>query len=174
MLLCHACHGEPELVADCAPCRGTGRATSVPLCEDPWNEVVPGLWQGGHDVRGGSETAAIITDQFDSVVSLTARPGYGPPDGVTHQVLRFADAGLDYFLEQRLDELSDHVVAEMEAGRTVLVRCAGGLNRSGLVIGLALIKQGRTPEEAIDLVRAARGPWALCNGAFVRYLRSFA
>lgn len=171
-MLCHECHGEPEHVADCGACRGTGRANSIPLCEEPWNEVVPGLWVGGHDVFGGSETAAIVTDQFDSVVSLTARPGYGPADGVPHKVVRFADAGLDYFLEQRLDELSDHVVSELAAGRKVLVRCAGGLNRSGLVAALTLVKQGRAPDEAIDLVRAARGPWALCNGAFVRYIKS--
>ncbi|HSV37483.1 MAG TPA: hypothetical protein VLI04_01870 [Nocardioidaceae bacterium] len=172
-MLCHVCHGEPELVPDCHPCRGTGRATSIPLCVEPWNEVVPGLWQGGTDVRNGSTTAGVVTDQFDSVVSLVGATEYGPPGDVPHRVMRFADAGLDVFLEERLDELSDHVVAEMEAGRKLLVRCTGGLNRSGLVIGLALIKQGRTPDEAIDLVRAARGPYALCNGAFVRYLRSF-
>ena len=172
-MLCHACHGEPDVVADCQPCRGTGRATSIPLCVEPWNEVVPGLWQGGTDVRSGSQTACVITDQFDSVISLTGAVEYGPGDDVPHRVMRMADAGLDFFLEQRLDELSDHVVSELAAGHKVLVRCTGGLNRSGLVVGLTLIKQGHTPDEAIDLVRAARGPWALCNPAFVQHLRSF-
>ena len=69
MLLCPACHNEPDLVADCHPCRGTGRATSVPLCVEPWNEVVPGLWMGGTDVRGGSLTAGVVKgpnrDRFD-------------------------------------------------------------------------------------------------------------
>lgn len=173
-MLCHECHAEPELVADCKPCRGTGRATSIPLCAEPWNEVVPGLWQGGTGVRSGSLSACVVTDQFDSVVSLASATGYGPNEGVTHEVFRFADAALDYFHEQRIGELADHVVGELERGRKVLVRCTGGLNRSGLIIALALIKQGRTPDEAIDLVRAARGPWALCNGAFVTYLRSHA
>ncbi len=173
-MLCHVCHGEPEHVADCRECRGTGRATSIPLCTEPWNEVVPGLWMGGTDVRSGSLTASVVDGQFDSVVSMTGATEFGPPEHVPHRVLRMADAGLDYFLEQRLDELSDHVVAELAAGRTVLVRCTGGLNRSGLVVGMTLVKQGRTPEEAIELVRAARGPWALCNGAFVSHLRSMA
>ena len=172
MLLCHACHNEPELVADCHPCRGTGRATSVPLCEEPWNEVVPGLWMGGTDVRNGSLTAGVVTNQFESVFSFSGATEYGPDPEVSHTVFRFADAGLDYFLEQKLEELSDQVAAELAAGRKVLVRCTGGLNRSGVVIGLALIKLGHTPDEAITLVRAARGPYALCNGAFVKHLKS--
>lgn len=172
MLLCHACHNEPELVADCHPCRGTGRATSVPLCEVAWNEVVPGLWMGGTDVRNGSLTAGVVADEFDVVFSFSGATEYGPADGVPHNVFRFADAGLDYFLEQKVAELADQVAAEVAVGRKVLVRCTGGLNRSGLVIGMALIKMGRTPEEAIALVRAARGPYALCNGAFVKHLKA--
>jgi protein-tyrosine phosphatase len=52
----------------------------------------------------------------------------------------------------------------------VLVRCSGGLNRSGLVVASALVELGRTPEEAITSVREARGPWALTNPGFVAYL----
>src|SRR6478609_6283529 len=83
-VLCHACYAEPGEVADCAACHGTGRATSMPLCADPWNEVVPGLWQGGHDVRSQSSTACVVGEQFDLVVSLATRRGHGPADGVEH------------------------------------------------------------------------------------------
>ena len=44
-------------------------------------------------------------------------------------------------------------------GGRVAVNCAAGLNRSGLIVGRALIELGRTPAEAIGMVRAARGPW---------------
>lgn len=51
-----------------------------------------------------------------------------------------------------------------------LVFCAGGLNRSGLVVAQALIELGRRPPEAVGLVRAARGKWALSNPAFESFL----
>jgi hypothetical protein len=45
-----------------------------------------------------------------------------------------------------------------------------GLNRSGLLVGRTLIELGYTPTEAVELIRAARGPHALSNRAFVRWL----
>ena len=94
-VLCHECYAEPVAMPDCSACAGTGRATRMPLCDDPWNEVVPGLFMGGHDVRAQSPSACVVTDEFDLVVSLTAREGYGPSPGVEHVVARLADAVLD-------------------------------------------------------------------------------
>ncbi|WP_372736709.1 hypothetical protein, partial [Nocardioides sp.] len=82
-------------MAACVACRGTGRASRMPLPDAPWNEVAPGLFMGGHDVRSQSATACVVTDEFDLVVSLAQREGYGPDDGVDHIVERLADAGLD-------------------------------------------------------------------------------
>ena len=170
-MLCHVCYAEPDAIPDCEACRGTGRATSIPLCEAPWNEVVPGLFQGGHDVRSQSRTACLVTDQFDLVVSMTTREGYGPDEGVEHHVARMADAGVDAGIAARVDELADVVAQALGAGRKVLVRCSGGLNRSGLVVASVLVRLGHGPDEAIALVRRARGPWALTNPGFVTHLR---
>ena len=171
-MLCHVCYAEPDAVPDCPACRGTGRATSIPLCTDPWNEVVPGLFQGGHDVRSQSRTACVVDDEFDLVVSMTTREGYGPGEGVEHHVARMADAGVDAGIAVRVDELAGLVADAVGADRRVLVRCSGGLNRSGLVVASALVRLGHPPDEAIALVRRARGPWALTNPGFVTYLRS--
>jgi len=173
-VLCHQCYAEPRDVPDCPACRGTGRATSVPLCQDPWNEVVPGLFQGGHDVRSQSRTACVVTDEFDLVVSMTTREGYGPDDGVEHHVARMADAGVDAGIAARVDELSGVAAEAVRTGRRVLVRCSGGLNRSGLVVASTLVRLGYAPDDAITLVRGARGPWALTNPAFVSHLRALA
>jgi hypothetical protein len=143
----------------------------MPLCADPWNEVVPGLFQGGHDVRSQSGTACVVGDQFDLVVSLATREGYGPAEGVEHVVLRLADAAIDPATGVRVDEVAGRVADAVRDGRRVLVRCSGGLNRSGLVVASALVELGRTPDEAISLVREARGPWALTNPGFVVHLR---
>jgi len=169
-VLCHECYAEPAAMPDCGACNGTGRATRMPLCDDPWNEVVPGLFMGGHDVRAQSPTACVVTDEFDLVVSLTTRAGYGPSPGVEHVVARLADAVLDPPSAARVRDLGTVVATAVRDGRRVLVRCSGGLNRSGVVVAEALMQLGHTPDEAIGLVRAARGPWALTNPGFVAHL----
>ena len=57
-VLCHECYAEPAAMPDCPDCAGTGRATRMPLCDDPWNQVVPGLFMGGHDVRASPRRPA--------------------------------------------------------------------------------------------------------------------
>jgi len=46
--------------------------------------------------------------------------------------------------------------------------------RSGLVTALVLIKEGYSPDQAIDLIRAQRGEDALCNSQFEQWLLSSA
>jgi len=171
-VLCHECYAEPVAMPDCAACHGTGRATRMPLCDDPWNEVAPGLFMGGHDVRSQSAQACVVGDEFDLVVSLTSREGYGPAPAVEHVVARLADAVLDATAEDRVRELGAAVAAAVTDGKRVLVRCSGGLNRSGVVVAEALVELGMTPDEAVLAVRRARGPWALTNPAFVGHLNN--
>lgn len=71
---------------------------------------------------------------------------------------------------QAIDDLGMCVAALVRAGGRVAVNCAAGLNRSGLIVGRALIELGHPPAEAIRLVRQARGPWALSNVEFARFL----
>lgn len=171
-MLCHECYAEPGAMPDCGACHGTGRATRMPLCDRPWDEVAPGLFMGGHDVRSQSAKACVVTDEFDLVVSLTFREGYGPSPEVEHVVVRLADAVLDPTSAGRVRELGELIATAVQDGMRVLVRCSGGLNRSGVVVAEALVHLGRSPDEAIRDVRAARGPWALTNPGFVAYLGS--
>ncbi len=169
-MLCHLCYGDPDAMVDCAACRGTGQATSMPLCDAPWNEVVPGLFQGGHDTR--TRAACVVGSEFDLVISLVTRSGYGPDEGVEHHVLRLADAAIDTHLGLRVAELGELAADAVREGRRVLVRCTGGLNRSAVVTVHALRSLGYDVPAAIDLVRAARGPWALTNPMFVDHLHA--
>jgi hypothetical protein len=50
------------------------------------------------------------------------------------------------------------------------VRCQAGLNRSGLVTALLLIKDGHSPESAITMIRTSRGEDALFNTSFTDWL----
>jgi hypothetical protein len=69
-----------------------------------------------------------------------------------------------------LDGLVHDVVTGVAAGRRVLVACAGGRNRSGLVLGLALRELlGCSGAEALRLVQLRRED-ALNNETFARHL----
>ncbi|MEV6731201.1 MULTISPECIES: hypothetical protein [unclassified Streptomyces] len=61
-------------------------------------------------------------------------------------------------------------VAALDRGRTTLVRCHSGYNRSGLVVAQVLVERGTPVDEAVAPVRRRRSPWALSNDAFTSYL----
>lgn len=76
---------------------------------------------------------------------------------------------------ERSRQAARDVGAELMRGGRVLVTCAAGLNRSGLVTGLALVITTRMPhEEIVQRIRAARGDQALCNPTFAKMIVSAA
>ena len=100
----------------------------------------------------------MVGDEFDLVVSLVTRKGYGPADGVEHVVARLADAVLDEGAAARVHELGGVVADAVRDGRRVLVRCSGGLNRSGVIVAEALLRLGHSPDEAMGVIRAGARP----------------
>ncbi|MFF0204797.1 protein phosphatase [Streptomyces sp. NPDC005017] len=146
----------------------------VPAPQHPWNEVVPGLWMGGHQFRGraGRLENAVVRDEFDLVQTLLRLPGHGPDTGVEHHVWAIPDGPLDGTQLAGVIRLAEAAGEALDAGRRVLVRCFHGYNRSGLVVAHALIRRGEPAEEAIRLIRARRSPWALHNELFEDYLRA--
>ncbi|MFF4896737.1 protein phosphatase [Streptomyces sp. NPDC001068] len=129
---------------------------------------------GGHEFRGqaGQLESAVVRDEFDLVQSLLRLPGHGPDTGVEHQVWPIPDGPLDGTQLAGVMRLARTASEAVDTGRSVLVRCYSGYNRSGLVVAQALVHRGRTAEEAIRLVRSRRSPWALHNELFVAYLRA--
>ncbi|MBM0201790.1 dual specificity protein phosphatase family protein [Micromonospora sp. STR1s_5] len=137
----------------------------------PWHEIIPNLWMGGHDYGDLYDpTPAIVAGEFDSVVSLYHRDGHGPNDGIPHTFLRIVDGDLDGDELDMVRSIAERVADEVRTGRKVLVRCQAGLNRSGLVVAFTLTRLGFTPHEAIRRIRAQRSPHALFNAEFVRYV----
>ncbi|MEW2049215.1 protein phosphatase [Streptomyces sp. NPDC005476] len=146
----------------------------VPVPDRPWSEIVPGLWMGGHEFRGpsGEVQPVVARAEFDLVQTLTrARRGHGPDPGVQHQVWPVPDGPLDGTQLAGVIRLAQAAGDAVDDGRTVLVRCYSGYNRSGLVVAHALVCRGHQAEEAIRLIRSRRSPWALHNELFVEYLR---
>lgn len=131
---------------------------------DVASEIVPGLWMSG-------SRAAIPDRRFDRVVTLCAERNehVAVPPGSAALSWRIADARLDDPEQAR--EWARRIAGWLEEGETVLVRCAAGLNRSGLVVARTLIERGMDPHDAVILVRRRRRADALNNPWFVEWLR---
>lgn len=170
-VVCHECLGG-EGQATCAQCAGRGFFDDIPYLPDPWTEVIPNLFVGGHRVDSWENQKCIVTDEFDLVVSLHSEPGYGPQDGIPEVRMRIRDADLDPEHHDKIDVIANEVAARVRAGEKVLVRCLAGINRSSLVAARAMMINGLTADEAITKIRLERSPFCLFNQSFVAFLRS--
>ena len=155
-----------------------------------WSEIMPGLSQGGtrdEDVVGimarvnrmqygtrinDVETPPYITEEtFDAVVTLyvCARPvGNGVEEYRWHI---FDDPDVPFECEtESMQDVVRWAHRRWLGGKNVLIRCQAGLNRSGLVMALVLVREGLEPQDAIDKVRRMRSHRALFNQEFVSYI----
>jgi hypothetical protein len=125
-LLCHLCDAQRPAMDDCEACQGRGRIDEIGFLDSPWDEVAPGLWVGAHDiapsdgVRGRDE--AIVTDEFDVVVSLFRRDGHGPPEGVEHHHHAMPDAedaaSVEALVLMRRGSTADEAIDAIRAARS--------------------------------------------------------
>lgn len=141
--------------------------------EELWSEILPGLWQGGtadDDTLGYSYgRKGIGPGDFDFVATMYASAN--PVDWFVREIrFGFYDHDMSDFDPADLYDLVAVTHREWKAGKRVLVRCQAGLNRSGLVMTLVLIREGYEPAEAIHLIRTHRGQAALCNRTFETWL----
>ena len=138
-----------------------------------WTEVYPNLFMGGtdeDDIVGKPEIEPRITKQdFDTVVTLHAWSN--PVDWKVREFRQhFEDGSVAEFDEEELKFLVDFVNYELDAGKSVLIRCLSGLNRSGLVSALVLMSRGYTAEESITYLRQSRSVLVLCNKDYEKWL----
>ena len=138
-----------------------------------WSEILPGLWQGGTDdadvVRYGNGNSGVTNKDFDFVATLYASAN--PVDWFVHEMrFGFYDHDMNDFQVEALYDIVRITHRQWKSGNRVLVRCQAGLNRSGLVMALVLIRDGYTAADAIQLIRTQRGNAALCNSTFESWL----
>ena len=139
-----------------------------------YSEIIENLFMGGTDdndvIHLPANPYARRDDlPFDSIVTMYAwaRPAdwkvqeyrYGVPDA------RISDMDLS-----RLRQTVNWGFKQWKKGDRVLVRCQAGLNRSGLVTALILMKSGLSAEDAIKTIRKNRADIALFNEHYVRWL----
>jgi len=149
---------------DSHPIRGyyppTGQAISLPLV----SEILHPLYMGGciDGVR--------LDDSYDVVYSLYPWEKYALGPTTERVEVQMYDSNV--VETEVVHDVADQVVAAFRAGRKTLVHCQAGINRSGMVTALALMKMGRSVEEAIALLRERRGEIVLVNVDFVRWLHA--
>jgi hypothetical protein len=141
---------------------------------DLWSEILPGLWMGGTSDRsqlGYIEQVPEITNlHFDTVATLFA---YAlPVDWYVKEIrLGFYDHDKVDLDQRDIEQAVSAIHSDWKAGKRVLIRCQAGWNRSGLITGLVLMREGYSAESAIDLIRKRRSLNALCNSTFEQYLK---
>lgn len=91
---------------------------------------------------------------------------------VIHTPMR--DIGIPMTKEEMRSSIqtAKKVVRIVSENKVILSTCYQGLNRSSLIIALALIlgNPGTSADEAVQLIRSARGSMALSNPYFVRFI----
>jgi protein-tyrosine phosphatase len=131
------------------------------------SEVYPRLFQGSRPLPN-------TVGHFDLVVlaAMEYQPSHHDlgAKAVVHSPL---DDGPPMTPEERRRAVSAAMYAShsLRSGGSVLVTCWQGLNRSGLITALTLVvgKKMRV-DEAVRLVRRARGQNALTNPHFLNFL----
>jgi rhodanese-related sulfurtransferase len=119
---------------------------------------------------GGCLNGIDLGDFFDYVFSMYKWEAYAvAPTTKVHTVTMYDKHGEVDALE--IDDLANRVADALDTGKNVLVHCQAGVNRSNLVAAAALVKRGRTPVEAINLLREKRGKVVLANPDFEAHIR---
>lgn len=139
-----------------------GRHINIPLI----SHIEDNLFVGGH-------LNVNVEDFFSHIFSLYKWEKYTHGhDTVTVARTMYDSHSMPVDVET-VEELSDDVVAALEAGGNVLVHCQAGINRSNLVAARVLMKwKGLSADEAIRLLRLKRSDLVLANRAFEQYLRN--
>lgn len=126
-----------------------------------WSQIDKTLWVGSWPSDGAPTFPQYIVNLYP----------WGQYEIHPHQLqltARLYDAG-EIPDETLLHHVADQINKWRAQGPT-LVHCQQGLNRSPLVVALALIKSGMSPPGAIQLLRKKRGPQVLFNRVFEQWL----
>ena len=142
---------------------------------DLYSMIAPNLFQGGTDdldvIHLPVTNNRKRTDlPFDAIITMYA---WARPADWNVQEFRYGvpDASITDIDLRRLKQAVEFGYDRWKSGDRVLIRCQAGLNRSGLVTALIMIKDGLSPERAIALIRKGRGEDALFNNNFCNWLR---
>jgi protein-tyrosine phosphatase len=114
---------------------------------EPYSEVVPGLFQADTTFS----PIQLFDQGFDAVFDLC---GLDRGDGVVDQTyIAYPIDDVPWIEEpDAIHELGTRVPELVRTSNRVVVNCMSGMNRSGLLVGRALVALGHPPIEAVELI----------------------
>jgi protein-tyrosine phosphatase len=133
------------------------------------NRVIGNLWQGSAPPESDE-----LCNDFDCLVLCAIEYQYPTKfPGMELEKIPLHDDGVHILsLEEKKNtlQLAKRVCDWIQNEKRVLVTCAQGLNRSGLVVGLTMLFHDVPLDKTIQMIRKARGEHALSNSDFVDFL----
>lgn len=143
--------------------------------DDKWNEITHNLWMGGMYYGPHMQPAWVEEGDFDLVISMAGNE-IPIPASIDHAAYYIDDGKLGPVESGFVYGATALAVSAVMSGRKTLVRCAAGLNRSGLVVALALLqlppfRGACCPNHAVALIQNKRSEHALHNPYFLEYIR---
>lgn len=133
------------------------------------SQILPGFFQGG------CRNMLTLPKNIAHLVSLYPWEAYDVVHDLDSRLeVRMYDSVHDGPSIAKIERIADWVNDCRRQGPT-LVHCQAGLNRSGLVAAIALLRDGtdRSPESVINLLRTSRSPAVLCNPIFEKMVRDY-
>lgn len=129
-----------------------GRLSTMarPRGDDWLDDEMAALRAAGVDVLVSLQTA---TEQHE--VGLTGEDAAARRAGLTFRHLPTVDLGVP--TRREVIPLVREILADLAAGRHVVVHCRAGIGRSSLIAGAVLVALGAKPAEAWQTIGAARG-----------------
>lgn len=148
-------------------------AAALPLAPTNATPVVQRLWQGGRPKAGKYDFDLIVLSDDQYQPADSAFPGakvYRVPLPDDWRTFTPVEREAAY---ARAAKAGETAAAWHRRGKRVLITCGAGLNRSGLITGIALRNLGYTATDAVVLIRKARGVRALGGKAFVTFITEY-
>ena len=136
------------------------------------NEIYSGLWMGSEPIAPTQ-----YYDEFDTIVYAASgiKPNYKkfPEKSLLYvPLLDLRGEKLEAGTFEKAEQMAIWVAKDIKAGKQVLVTCAAGINRSGLIVALALrLLTGWPGIKCVEEVRNKR-VFALTNEDFVHFISS--
>ena len=134
-----------------------------------WLDGETGAWRdAGVDV-----VVSLLEPSEEAELDLSREASSATENALDFRSFSIPDRGVPESCEA-VSELVTHLVAALQAGKTVAVHCRQSIGRSALIVAATLISSGEDSETALGKIASARGLAVPETDAQRRWISEFA